>query len=59
MRPVMSCEKKRRMPIRLYAHDLKGMQKRRRSKKGIPYQTLIAGMFHQYLEGGLVESRKV
>lgn len=25
--------------------------------KGIPYQTLISGMIHQYIEGDLVERK--
>ena len=48
--------KDRRITIRLYEHDLKGIQKRA-MEKGIPYQTLISGMIHQYVEGDLVESR--
>ena len=47
--------KDRRITIRLYDHDLKGIQKKA-MKKGIPYQTLISGMIHQYIEGDLVES---
>ena len=46
--------KDRRITIRLYDHDLKGIQKKA-MKKGIPYQTLISGMIHQYVEGDLVE----
>ena len=48
--------KDRRITIRLYDHDLKGIQKRA-MEKGIPYQTLISGMIHQYVEGDLVESK--
>ena len=48
--------KDRRITIRLYEHDLKGIQKKA-MEKGIPYQTLISGMIHQYVEGDLVESR--
>ena len=48
--------KDRRITIRLYDHDLKGIQKKA-MEKGIPYQTLISGMIHQYIEGDLVESR--
>ena len=48
--------KDRRITIRLYEHDLKGIQKRA-MEKGIPYQTLISGMIHQYVEGDLVESK--
>jgi len=46
--------KNRRVTIRLYDHDLKGIQKKAMGK-GIPYQTLISGMIHQYIEGDLVE----
>lgn len=48
--------KDRRVTIRLYDHDLKGIQKKA-MKKGMPYQTLISGMIHQYVEGDLVESK--
>ncbi|NCD35175.1 MAG: hypothetical protein EOL87_17395 [Spartobacteria bacterium] len=47
--------KDRRVTIRLYDHDLKGIQKKA-MEKGIPYQTLISGLIHQYVEGGLIES---
>lgn len=46
--------KNRRVTIRLYDHDLKGIQKKA-LEKGLPYQTLISGMIHQYVEGDLVE----
>jgi predicted DNA binding CopG/RHH family protein len=46
--------KDRRVTIRLYDHDLKGIQKKA-MEKGIPYQTLISGMIHQYVEGDLLE----
>ncbi len=48
--------KNRRVTIRLYDHDLKGIQKKA-MEKGIPYQTLISGMIHQYVEGDLVEAK--
>ncbi len=48
--------KDRRITIRLHEHDLKGIQKRA-MEKGIPYQTLISGMIHQYVEGDLVEAK--
>jgi len=44
--------KDRRITIRLYDHDYKGIQKKA-MKMGIPYQTLISGMIHQYVEGDL------
>ncbi len=46
--------KDRRVTIRLYDHDLKGIQKKA-LEKGIPYQTLISSMIHQYVEGDLTE----
>ena len=47
--------KDRRVTIRLYDHDLKGIQKKA-MEKGMPYQTLISAMIHQYVEGDLVEA---
>ena len=47
--------KDRRVTIRLYDHDLKGIQKKA-MEKGMPYQTLISAMIHQYVEGDLVEN---
>ena len=48
--------KDRRVTIRLYDHDLKRIQKKA-MEKGIPYQTLISAMIHQYVEGELVENK--
>ena len=48
--------KNRSITIRLYEHDYKGIQKKA-MEKGIPYQTLISGMIHQYIEGDLVEKK--
>ena len=48
--------KNRRITISLYDHDYQGIQKRA-VEKGIPYQTLISGMIHQYVEGELVERK--
>jgi predicted DNA binding CopG/RHH family protein len=48
--------KDRRVTIRLYDHDLKGIQKKA-LEKGVPYQTLISSMIHQYVEGDLVETK--
>ena len=48
--------KNHRITIRLYEHDYKGIQKKA-MEKGIPYQTLISGMIHQYIEGDLVEKK--
>ncbi|MBM3705199.1 MAG: hypothetical protein FJW66_01600 [Actinobacteria bacterium] len=52
----MTFRKNRRITIRLYDHDYKGIQKKA-LEKGIPYQTLISGMIHQYIEGDLVEKK--
>ena len=49
-------KKDRRVTIRLYDHDLKGIQKKA-MEKGMPYQTLISSMIHQYVEGELVEKK--
>ena len=46
--------KDRRISIRLYDHDYKGIQKKA-MEMGIPYQTLISGMIHRYIEGDLIE----
>ena len=45
-----------RITIRLYEHDLKGIQKKA-LEMGIPYQTLISAMIHRYVEGDLVEKK--
>ena len=47
-------KKDKRINIRLSSHDLIGIQ-RKASKKGVPYQRLIAGLIHQYMEGDLLE----
>ena len=47
-------KKDKRINIRLSNHDLVGIQ-RKASKKGIPYQALISGLIHQYVEGDLIE----
>jgi len=46
--------KDKRINIRLTHHDLTGIQ-RKAVQKGIPYQALIAGLIHQYVEGDLQE----
>lgn len=48
--------KDRRITIRLYDHDFKGIQKKA-MEMGIPYQTLISAMIHRYIEGELVEKK--
>lgn len=47
-------KKDRRINVRLSSHDLLGIQ-RKALKKGVPYQTLISGLIHEYVEGDLVE----
>ena len=47
-------KKDKRITIRLYDHDYKGIQKKA-IEMGIPYQTLISSMIHRYVEGDLVE----
>jgi len=42
--------KNRRITIRLYEHDFSGIQKKA-MEMGIPYQTLISGVIHRYVEG--------
>ncbi len=46
-------KKDKRITIRLYDHDYKGIQKKA-MQMGIPYQTLISGIIHRYIEGDLV-----
>ena len=45
-------KKDRRITIRLYDHDYIGIQKKA-MEMGIPYQTLISGIIHRYVEGDL------
>jgi predicted DNA binding CopG/RHH family protein len=44
--------KDKRITIRLYEHDYKGIQKKA-MEMGMPYQTLISGIIHRYIEGEL------
>lgn len=46
-------KKDKRVTIRLYDHDYKGIQKKA-LQMGVPYQTLISGIIHRYIEGELV-----
>ena len=46
-------KKDKRITLRLYDHDYKGIQKKA-MEMGIPYQTLISGIIHRYIEGELV-----
>lgn len=45
-------KKDRRITIRLYDHDFIGIQKKA-MEMGLPYQTLISGIIHRYIEGDL------
>ena len=45
-------KKDKRITIRLYQHDFSGIQKKA-LEMGIPYQTLISGLIHRYIEGDL------
>ncbi len=45
-------KKDKRITIRLYDHDYRGIQKKA-LEMGIPYQTLISGIVHRYIEGDL------
>ena len=45
-------KKSRRVTIRLYEHDFIGIQKKA-MEMGIPYQTLISGVIHRYIEGDM------
>ena len=46
--------KDRRINVRLSERDMVGIQ-RVAAAKGVPYQSLISGIIHQYIEGDLVE----
>jgi predicted DNA binding CopG/RHH family protein len=48
--------KDRRINIRLYDHDYQGIQKKA-MEMGMPYQTLISGIIHRYIEGDLISKR--
>jgi predicted DNA binding CopG/RHH family protein len=45
-------KKDRRITIRLYDHDFVGIQKKA-MEMGVPYQTLISGIIHRYVEGDI------
>ena len=47
-------KKDKRVTLRLYDHDYKGIQKKA-MEMGLPYQTLISGIIHSYIEGELVQ----
>jgi len=46
-------KKDKRITIRLYDHDFNGIKKKA-MEMGIPYQTLISGVVHRYIEGELM-----
>ncbi|MDZ4743678.1 MAG: hypothetical protein SGI98_09715 [Verrucomicrobiota bacterium] len=49
-----SLKKDRRINIRLSDRDLVGMQ-RVVAARGVPHQSLISGLIHQYVEGDFVQ----
>ena len=49
---INTFKKDKRITIRLYDHDYSGIQKKA-MEMGIPYQTLISGIIHRYIEGDL------
>ena len=51
-------KKDKRINIRLSSHDLVGIQ-RKAAQKGIPYQALISGLIHQYVEGDIQEKQRM
>jgi predicted DNA binding CopG/RHH family protein len=48
--------KDRRINIRLSDRDMVGIQ-RVAAAKGMPYQSFISGLIHQYVEGDLVQKQ--
>jgi predicted DNA binding CopG/RHH family protein len=49
-------KKDRRINIRLSERDMVGIQ-RVAAAKGMPYQSFISGLIHQYIEGDLVQKQ--
>jgi len=47
-------KKDRRINIRLSERDMVGIQ-RVAAAKGMPYQSFVSGLIHQYIEGDLVQ----
>lgn len=45
-------KKNKSITIRLYEHDYVNIQKKA-LEMGIPYQTLISGLIHRYVEGDI------
>jgi len=50
-------KKDRRINIRLSEHDMIGIQ-RVAATKGLPYQSLISALIHQFVEGDLTEKAR-
>jgi predicted DNA binding CopG/RHH family protein len=50
-------KKDRRINIRLSDHDMVGIQ-RVAASRGVPYQSFISGLIHQFVEGELTEKAK-
>ena len=50
---VSTFKKDKRITIRLYDHDFKGIQKKA-LQMSMPYQTLISSIIHRYIDGDLV-----
>ncbi len=46
-------KKNKKISLRLYDHDYMGIQKKALETR-IPYQTLISGIIHRYVEGDLI-----
>ncbi len=51
---VNTLRKNRRINIRLSDHDMVGIQ-RVAASKGVPYQSPISGLIHQFVGGDLTE----
>jgi len=51
-------KKDKRINIRLSSHDLEGIQ-RKAAREGLPYQAMISGLIHKYIEGDLVDRNTV
>lgn len=49
-------KKNKRISFRISEFDLKAIQKKA-AQVGIPYQTLITSLIHQYVNGSLVENK--
>jgi len=47
-------KKDARVTLRLSTHDLSKL-KQKAAYKGLPYQTFIAGILHEYVEGHFIE----